>query len=363
MKIELNMIPVRNVVAGYKDDAEEGVYGYNGKLNIRPKYQREFIYKEKQRDAVITTVMSGFPLNSMYWMKNTDGSFEVLDGQQRTISICQYVNNDFSLNYRFFFNLTKEEQEQILDYELMVYICEGTDKERLEWFKTINIAGEKLYDQELRNAVYTGTWLTDAKKYFSKTGCPASDMGSKYLKGSAIRQEYLETVLDWISSNEGISIEQYMAIHQNDATAVSLWNYFNAVLSWVKAIFPVYRSEMKGLPWGIFYNKYHNDNLDPRILEATIQKLMGDDDITKKSGIYEYLLSGIEKVLSIRSFDRRDKLAAYERQGHKCAICGKTFKFEDMHGDHIVPWSKGGRTIPENCQMLCTTCNIKKSSN
>lgn len=361
MKIELNMIPVRDIVNGYKDDNEDGVFGYGGKLNIRPKYQREFIYKEKERNAVVNTVISGFPLNTMYWMKNGDGTFEVLDGQQRTISICQYFNNEFSYNYRYYMNLTENEKEDFLNYNLMIYICEGTDKERLDWFRTINIAGMKLTDQELRNAVYTGTWTTDAKKYFSKSGCPASDIGGKYLSGSSIRQDYLETVIGWISSKEGIEIEEYMAIHQNDPTAIELWNYFNCIISWVNAVFPKYRKEMKGLPWGIFYNKYFNKNLDPVKLENRIQVLMSDDDVTKKSGVYEYLLSGNEKCLSIRTFDNRDKRTAYEKQNHRCAICGKVFEFDKMHGDHIIPWSKGGRTIPSNCQMLCTTCNIKKS--
>ena len=173
MKIELHQIPIRKVIEGYKDSAEEGVVGYGGELDIRPKYQREFVYKGHQRDAVIETIKQNFPLNVMYWMVRDDGGYEMLDGQQRTISIGQYVNGDFSLNDYFFHNLTKEEQDQILDYELMIYFCEGTDKERLDWFKTINIAGEKLTDQELRNAVYTGPWLSDAKLKFSKTNCAA----------------------------------------------------------------------------------------------------------------------------------------------------------------------------------------------
>lgn len=173
MRIELNEIPVRELVAGYVNNQEDGVIGFGGRLNIRPKYQREFVYKDKQRDSVIETVRKDFPLNVMYWVKNSDGTYEVLDGQQRTISICEYVSGNFSLNFQYFHNLTDTEQEQILDYRLMVYFCEGTDREKLDWFKTINIAGEKLTDQELRNAVYTGTWLTDAKRYFSKTGCPA----------------------------------------------------------------------------------------------------------------------------------------------------------------------------------------------
>ena len=198
MKIDLHKIPIRKVIVGYEDSAEEGVVAYDGKLDIRPKYQREFVYTGKQRDAVIETVKNGFPLNVMYWVKTDEGNYEVMDGQQRTISIGQYINGDFSLNDRFFHNLTKEEQNQILDYELMIYFCEGTDKERLDWFRIINIAGEKLTDQELRNAVYTGPWLSDAKLKFSKTNCAAyllANDGGSLVNGSPIRQEYLETAL------------------------------------------------------------------------------------------------------------------------------------------------------------------------
>lgn len=195
MKIELHEIPVRDVVAGYVDSAENGIVGYGGKLNIRPAFQREFIYKDKQRDEVIRTITKQFPLNVMYWVKDDNGNYELLDGQQRTISICQYVNGDFSLDHLAFHNLTDTEREQILDYKLMIYICEGTDKEKLDWFKIINIAGEQLTAQELRNAIYTGEWLTEAKKYFSKSQCPAYQIAGDYLSGSAIRQNYLETAI------------------------------------------------------------------------------------------------------------------------------------------------------------------------
>jgi len=200
MKIDLHKIPIREVISGYNDRAEEGVVAFGGKLDIRPKYQREFVYKEKQRNAVMETIKNSFPLNVMYWMVREDGEYEVLDGQQRTISIGQYVNGDFSLNDRFFHNLTDVEQNQILDYELMIYFCEGTDKERLDWFRIINIAGEKLTDQEIRNAVYTGPWLSDAKLKFSKSNCAAYLMandGGGLVSGSPIRQEYLETALSY----------------------------------------------------------------------------------------------------------------------------------------------------------------------
>ncbi len=234
MKIELKEITVCELSNGYKDNAEAGVVGYGGKLDIRPPYQREFIYKDKQRDAVINTVTKDFPLNVMYWAVRDDGNFEIIDGQQRTISVCQYVTGDFAYQDLYFHNLKKDKQDQILDYKLTVYLCSGTDSERLDWFRTINIAGEKLTDQELRNAVYAGSWVSDAKRYFSKTGCAAYSIGSDYLNGSPIRQEYLETAIDWIS--EG-NIEKYMAEHQHDPIAVDLWNYFQSVINWVAATF------------------------------------------------------------------------------------------------------------------------------
>ncbi len=361
MKIELHRIPIREVVESYKDSGIEGVVAYGGRLDVRPKYQREFVYKEKQRNAVIETIMKGFPLNVMYWMVRDDGGYELLDGQQRTVSICQYVNGDFSLNNRFFHNLTKVEQEQILNYELMIYFCEGTDKDRLDWFRTINIAGEKLTEQELRNAVYTGPWLTDAKVKFSKPNCAAyllANDGGALLSGSPIRQEYLETVLDWISDGQ---IEDYMARHQHDEDANELWEYFQQVIAWVRRTFVNYRKEMATVNWGQLYNQFHTEELDPETLEKEIQKLMQDEDVTKKSGIYPYVLTRQEKYLSIRAFTDKMKREAYERQQGVCSRCGKQFAFEDMEADHITPWHLGGKTIAENCQMLCKECNRRKS--
>lgn len=362
MKIELHEIPIREIVEGYVDSAENGVVAYGGRLNVRPAFQREFIYKDKQRDEVINTVRHNFPLNVMYWVKSDDGNFEVLDGQQRTISICQYYQGDFSINHQGFGNLTKSEQDQILDYPLMIYLCEGTDKEKLDWFKIINIAGEQLTPQELRNAIYTGEWLTEAKKYFSRSSCPAYGIASEYLSGTAIRQDYLQTAIKWISHRDGIEIEDYMAAHQHDTNCNEIWLYFQSVINWVKVTFPHYRKEMKGLDWGIFYNKYGQGKYDPKTLEARIVELMEDDDVTKNSGVYEYLLDGQEKHLSIRAFTPKMVRAAYERQNGVCPKCGKHYELSEMQADHITPWSKGGKTISENCQMLCADCNRKKSN-
>ena len=362
MKIELHEISIADIVNGYKDDNEGGVVGYGGRLNIRPAFQREFIYGEKQRNEVINTVKSGFPLNTMYWVKST-GGYELMDGQQRTVSICQYVDGGFAVDNRYFHNLTSDEKQQILNYKLMVYICEGTDSEKLAWFKIINIAGEKLTDQELRNAIYTGPWLADAKKYFSKTSCAAYQIGSKLVNGSPIRQEYLEKVLEWISDRDGVdSVEAYMAKHQHDKNATEQWLYFQSVINWVNALFTNYRKEMKGVAWGLLYNRYKDEAYDPDELETEVKALMMDDDVTNKKGIYPYLITHEERYLNIRAFTPAMKRAVYEKQKHKCKICKKTFEFEQMEGDHITPWCEGGKTEKDNCQMLCRECNRRKSN-
>jgi hypothetical protein len=358
MKIELKEITIREVSNGYLNDNEEGVVGYGGKLNIRPKYQREFVYKDKQRDAVIETVNKNFPLNVMYWVKNEDDTYEVLDGQQRTISICEYVNGSFSLNSMYFHNLTNVEKDKILEYKLMVYFCEGNDKEKLDWFKTINIAGEKLTNQELRNAIYTGTWLTDAKRYFSKSNCAAFNIGNDYLTGSAIRQDYLETAISWLSND---NIEQYMAENQHKPNANELWLYFTSLMNWIKVVFPKYRKEMKGINYGFLYNKYKDQQFDAKKLEEEITSLMQDEDVTKKSGIYEYVLTRNEKYLSIRAFTDKQKRESFERQKGICPKCEVTFELNEMEADHITPWHEGGKTTAENCQMLCKHDNRIKS--
>jgi hypothetical protein len=361
MKIELHEISIRELTDGFEDHAEDGVVGYGGRLDIRPKYQREFIYSEKQQQAVIDTVMKGFPLNTMYWAVRGDGTFEVIDGQQRTLSICRYVNGDFSHGKRFFGNLQDDERERVMSYRLMVYLCEGTDSEKLEWFKTINIAGEELTSQELRNAVYAGAWTADAKRYFSKSECAAWQLGNKYLTGSPIRQDYLETALRWYSRGD---IEGYMAAYEHDASASSLWVYYQGIISWAKTLFPKYRREMKGVEWGDLYNEFGGNAYDPAALEREAARLMADDDVTAKRGIYEYLLSDgkRERVLSIRAFTDSQKRAAYERQKGVCPRCGLHFDYGQMEGDHITPWSEGGHTAPDNLQMLCRDCNRRKGA-
>lgn len=363
MKIELHEISIREIVENYVDNAEEGVIGYNGKLNIRPKYQREFVYDVTKRNAVIETIRNNFPLNVMYWVKNDDDTFEVLDGQQRTISFCQYVKNGFSIQVngypKSFSNLTIDEQNEILDYKLMIYLCEGTDTEKLAWFRIINIAGEKLTDQELRNATYTGTWLTNAKSIFSKSNCAAYLLSKDYVSGSPNRQELLEKALSWISKG---NIEEYMSVHQHDPNANELWTYYRNVIEWVSLTFTTYRKEMKGIDWGKLYDDFKDEMYDTDKLEQEIQKLMMDDDVSNKKGIYSYILTHNEKYLNIRTFTESQKRTAYEQQKGICPICKNHFELKEMHGDHITPWSKGGKTIPENCQMLCRDCNLKKGA-
>lgn len=362
MKVELKKITIRDLVADYSNNLEAGVIGYSGNLDIRPPYQREFVYNGKQQESVIDTVKKGFPLNIMYWAVRDDKTYEVIDGQQRTLSICKYVEGDFSHDDKYFYNLWDEEQNEILDYELDVYLCEGTESAKLDWFQTINIAGEELTQQELRNAVYHGPWLADAKRYFSRHGCPAYQIGNQYLKGSAIRQDYLETVIKWISYGK---IEDYMGQHQHDEDAKELWAYFVGVIEWIEKVFTNYRKEMEGLPWGPMYANYKGlvdeDDFNADDIEGRVVELMKDEDVTKKRGIYQYILDGKERYLSIRTFNNREKREAYESQAGVCPHCKEHFEIKEMQADHIVAWSKGGKTTPANLQMLCSECNNSKS--
>ena len=248
-----------------------------------------------------------------------------------------------------------------MDYELQVYICSGTDSEKLKWFKTINIAGEELTEQELRNAVYAGSWVSDAKRYFSKPGCVASKIASDYLTGSAIRQDYLETAISWISDG---NVEVYMSNHQHDANAAPLWQFFQSVITWIESSFrptKERRKIMKGIEWGELYKEFKDSVIDTKAVEEEVRKLILDDDVTKKSGIYPYVLTRKEKHLSIRAFTDAQKLAAYENQLGICPHCNGHFDLSQMEADHITPWHEGGRTVAENCQMLCRECNRRKS--
>ena len=363
MKIDLIDLTVRDLVDGYSDDGEGGVRGYGGKLDIRPPFQREFIYKEKERNAVIVSILKDFPLNVMYWSDRGDGTYEIIDGQQRTISIAQFIEADFSLDGRYIHNLPSDIQARILDYELTVYVCSGTDSEKLEWFKTINIAGMKLTNQELRNAVYAGPWVSDAKRYFSRNRGAAQGLGGDYLNGSAIRQEYLETAIKWISCD---NIEEYMGRHQHEASAEHLWDYFRSVIDWIEAIFTNRNSSrrklMKGHDWGSLHRDCKDAPLDPTQIESKIEQLILDDEVEKKAGIYPYILTRQERHLNLRAFKDGMKHQVYAKQNGICAICKEHFQISDMEADHIRPWSEGGKTSEDNCQMLCRKCNREKAA-
>ncbi len=363
MKIELKEITVREVAKGYLDSAEEGVVGYGGLLDIRPQYQREFVYDDKKRNAVIDTIRKGFPLNVMYWVVTDDGTYEVMDGQQRTISFCQYVKGDFSIpvdgHPMAFHNLPKTLQDHIFDYTLMIYFCSGTDQEKLDWFRIINIAGERLTDQELRNAVYTGRWLTHAKTIFSRTNCAAYLLANRYVNGRTIRQEYLQTAISWLSGGQ---IDQYMSAHQHDPNANELWSSFQTVISWVQLTFTTYRKEMKGLDWGGLHNQFKDVLYDTAKLEDEVNTLMVDDEVTSKKGIYSYVLTRDEKYLSIRMFTEAQRREAYERQREICPTCTQHFEIVEMEADHTTPWSKGGKTNAANCRMLCLEDNRRKGA-
>lgn len=372
MKIELHKITVRDLCSGYEDRGDNGVVAYGGRLDVRPPFQREFVYDQKQRALVIDTLMKGHPLNIMYWAvrdtstgsASTDGepAYEIIDGQQRTISICQYVADDFSVKVRDtmlnFGSLQDDEQEKILNYELLVYFCEGTPSEKLQWFETINIAGVTLNRQELLNATFAGSWLSDAKKYFSKSGGPAYNRAHNLLSGSANRQDYLATVLHWIS---GGNVEKYMNAHKSDPNANALKQYFEAVIGWVNNTFKNYRSSMKGVDWGKWYGLYKDAILDTDLIEKQITELIEDGEVMSEKGIYAYVLTGDWRHLDLRTFDVKTKRKKYQQQGGICPVCEQHFEFSEMEGDHVIPWKDGGKTEESNLMMLCKKDNRMKS--
>lgn len=370
MTIKQTEVTVREITQGYTNNDEQGVRGFGGQLDIRPPYQREFIYNEKEQEAVITTVLNGYPLNVMYWVKRSDDAecpYEVMDGQQRTLSLCEYVAGKFSHDFKNFFNQPMDVQNKILDYKLTVYVCEGEASEKLEWFKTINIAGKALNEQEINNAIYAGPFVSDAKRHFSKSNCGAYRLGKDLVNGTPIRQDFFKKALEWMAEHETRNGHRqtavgYMAQHQHDPNANNLWSYFQNVLNWAMTNFSLkkFKKIMKGLNWAELYDKYRNETLNTEELERRISALIRDGEIQKQTGIIPYVLTGDERHLDLRSFPEDIKLAVWERQSHICPICGKEFDFEFMEGDHITPWREGGRTVTENCQMLCRECNRRK---
>ena len=341
-------------------------------LDIRPPYQREFIYNEKEQQAVIHTVLQGYPLNVMYWVKCAEDAecpYEVMDGQQRTLSLCEYVAGKFSYDFKNFFNQPEDIQKQILSYPLTIYVCEGEASEKLEWFKTINIAGKPLNEQEINNAVYAGPFVSDAKRHFSKSNSGAARLGKDLVNGTPIRQDFLKVALEWMADHETRqghrqTVVGYMAAHQHDPNANNLWSYFQTVLNWAITNFDMkkFKKIMKGLDWAELYDKYGSKTLDTTKLWQQISALMRDSEIQKPLGIIPYVLTGKENYLDLRAFPDDIKLVVWEKQNHICPHCKREFDFEFMEGDHITPWREGGRTVIENCQMLCRECNRKKGA-
>ena len=372
MTIKPLEVTVGEITMGYVNNDEQGVRGYYGKLDIRPPYQREFIYNEKEQQAVIRTVLNGYPLSSMYWVKRSDDAecpYEVMDGQQRTLSICEYVAGKFSYDFKNFFNQPEDIQRRILNYPLTIYVCEGTESEKLEWFQTINIAGKPLNEQEINNAIFAGPFVSDAKKHFSKSNCGAYRLGKDLVNGTPIRQDFLKKALEWMADHETrqghrMTIVSYMSAHQHDPNANNLWSYFQNVLNWAITNFDMkkYKKIMKGLDWAWLYDKYGSETLDTVALGRRISELMRDSEIQKQTGIIPYVLTGDEHYLDLRAFPEDIKLAVWEKQHHICPQCGKEFDFEFMEGDHITPWRDGGRTVIGNCQMLCRECNRRKGA-
>ena len=370
MTIKQIEVTVGDIARGYINNEEQGVRGYGGQLDIRPPYQREFIYNENEQQAVISTVLKGYPLNVMYWVRRSEDAecpYEVMDGQQRTLSLCEYVDGKFAYDFKNFFNQPADIQKLILDYPLTIYLCEGEPSEKLEWFKTINIAGKPLNEQEINNAVYAGPFVTDAKRHFSKSNCGAYRLGKDLVNGTPIRQEFLKKALEWMSEHETRegkpqSVVGYMAEHQHDPNANNLWTYFQNVLNWTITNFDLkkFKKIMKGLNWALYYDKYHSTTLDTADLASRISKLILDSDVQKQMGIIPYVLTGDERHLDLRGFPEDIKLAVWEKQHHICPSCQKEFDYEFMEGDHITPWCEGGRTAIENCQMLCRECNRRK---
>ena len=370
MTIKQIEVTVGDIARGYINSEEQGVRGYGGQLDIRPPYQREFIYNENEQQAVISTVLKGYPLNVMYWVRRSEDAecpYEVMDGQQRTLSLCEYVDGKFAYEFKNFFNQPADIQKLILDYPLTIYLCEGEPSEKLEWFKTINIAGKPLNEQEINNAVYAGPFVTDAKRHFSKSNCGAYRLGKDLVNGTPIRQEFLKKALEWMAEHETRegkpqSVVGYMAEHQHDPNANNLWTYFQNVLNWTITNFDLkkFKKIMKGLNWALYYDKYHSTTLDTADLASRISKLILDSDVQKQMGIIPYVLTGDERHLDLRGFPEDIKLAVWEKQHHICPSCQKEFDYEFMEGDHITPWREGGRTVIENCQMLCRECNRRK---
>ena len=364
MQLTNKKIPIADIYESYTNDIDLGVIAYNIQLNIRPPYQREFVYKIEQQRKVIESVTKNLPLNLIYFAKEKETAlikYELIDGQQRLMSICEYISNKFSVNNFYFKNLNQESKNIILKYQLDIYICEGTQQEKLDWFQTINISGEKLNRQELLNAIYNGKWITNMKKYFSKNNCHAYNIAKEYMLGTPIRQEYLAVVLKWLAHRDNCAIEDYIAKNQLKEDCTEEIDYFNNIILWTELSFN-YRKILKGLNLGILYNIYNKNDKNKKQNEERIFKLIQDEEVTNKRGIYEYILSNDTKTLNLRTFSKQMKIEMFEKQIGICPVCETKCIITEMEADHIIPWSDGGKTNKENGAMICKRCNRRKSN-
>jgi hypothetical protein len=388
MKTQLLTCTVSQVSEGfvYNELEGRGLYGLAGKLTIQPEYQRNYIYADGKRDvAVIESLLKGYPLGLIYFNKLEDGQLEILDGQQRVTSFGRYVTGKFAIiddneTPQYFSGLPKDKQEKILNSELLVYECEGTESEIKEWFKTINIAGVPLNNQELLNAVYSGPFVTAGKAEFSNSQNANVQRWSAYVRGSANRQDFWERALEWVSNSKGGTVGDYMSSHRHETHIKEVKTYFNTVIDWADALFAELENEMCGLEWGRLYEAYHKTAYDPKELSSKVQSLYGDPYVKNRKGIWEFVLGGSQdtKLLDVRVFDEATKKSVFKSQSltaeskgeSNCPLCAlghesnrtKVWKYEEMDADHVEAWSKGGQTSSDNCQLLCKTHNRSKGN-
>ena len=378
-------LTVRDINEGfvYNEYEGKGLFGWGGKLTIQPEYQRNYIYADGKRDvAVINSLLKGYPLGLLYFVKVGEDKYEILDGQQRVTSFGRFITDKFAIKdehgmEQYFDGLAKNLQDKILDSQLTIYICEGEESEIKEWFKTINIVGVPLNNQELLNAIYSGPFVTMAREEFSNSQNANIQKWSAYIKGDVNRQEYLATALNWVSKG---NIDSYMSQHRFDTNITELRTYFNSVITWASTVFKDVKSDMRGLEWGRLYETYHNNSYDHNKVSETLCKLYADPQVQDTKGICEYILGGCKdtKLLNVRVFDDNTKRVVYEKQTKdaklkdisNCPLCAigndnnknRIWKLKEMDADHVTAWSKGGSTDMDNCQMLCQTHNRAKGN-
>jgi len=378
-------ITIRTIVDGfsYSEHEGKGLFGLNGKLTIQPQYQRNYIYADGKRDvAVIDSILKGYPIGVVYFNSIGNDAYEVLDGQQRITSIGRFVTGKFAVkdidgHEQYYSGMSEEQRRKILDTPLLVYVCEGEEREMMQWFETINIAGVPLKQQEIRNAIYHGTFVTQAKEVFSNSQDSNVQKWSAYVAGEVKRQDFLEVALDWVSDSR---IDAYMSKHRHDMDVVELKQHFETVIDWVSSVFNDVHSEMRGLEWDRLYKKYGLKSYDVNEVAEQVRRLYTDYDVRRKKGIFEYVLGGSQDttLLEVRVFDPSVIKTAYARQTvlaqemgvSNCSVCAnvdnsnqdRIYKLSEMDADHVAAWSKGGATTAENCEMLCRQHNRSKGN-